>query len=159
MRFLPTGYGISLTRFAGHGTDVWPGLLLHSAEQALPFDADRRPPVPAVDGVTGRAEALGLYRIDDPFAPDLPAAARPWSFRLPSKAAPAMLTGPDAAVAFSRAAVSPQWWSLAVQRGGQCRMLIASAVTFPDDPEDSADALAVAAAASRVHGATIAVKF
>lgn len=160
MRFLPSDYGLCLTRLTG-GSDrlVWPALVLHSTSMAWPFDADRRPPAPAADGVDRTAGWLGLHQLTDPFAAALPTCDRPWKFHLPTPRCPARLAGPDVTIALSRAPVTPAWWSLAVQRGGRCRLFIATAVSFPPDPAESAYALTAAATAGRVHGATIGVEF
>lgn len=155
---LPPEYGLSLIRLTGDA-DAWPGLLLHSRQLTWAFDPDRQSllDVAAVRTLAGKA---GLHQVGDPFGADLHDGTGTWSFRLPTLARAAQLTGPGLAVDITRTPhVTDDWWRMAVTHGSCCRLLVAACVAFPDDPADGAVVLNEAARAGRLYGATIRVDF
>ncbi len=152
-------YGLLLVRLADGAGDAHPGLVLHSPHLTWPFDPQARQLDDLVE-VAGLAAAEGLRPVKDLFPPDLPAAARPWTFHLPAASRPARLSGPGGVLAIGQTPyVTREWWSLAVTDGGRCRMLVAACVCLQGAAVPATQAMREAAADGRVFGATINVEF
>lgn len=153
-------YGVSTMRMHSSESDPWPGLLFYSASLTWAFDP-YSVPIDDISHLDGRANRVGLHRVEDPFCGPFTDAPDPWQFRLPTAARHAQVTTPEFDIEIARElTITEEWWSMAVTHGGRCLLLTAACVLLPRDaPEVAASALNLAAAEGRVHGATIGVKF